>query len=123
MPALLRMREAGFRVWPFEDAALAGGTKNAKPLVVEMYTRLLTGAVAKSNAAARKAYLQRRRKEEAVYAGLSRGVMAKALAGEDAFDALVSALEMVRWRTEFAGLQRTEDAVSRLEGVTWRPGV
>jgi hypothetical protein len=121
MPALLRLREAGFRVWPFEDAALAG--KGAGPLVVEMYTRLLTGAVAKSNAAARKAYLQRRKKEEAVYAGLSRGVMAKALAGEDAFDALVSALEMVRWRQEFAGLKRTEDAALRLEGITWRPGI
>jgi hypothetical protein len=94
-----------------------------RPLVVEMYTRLLTGAVAKSNAEARKAYLARRRKEEAVYAGLSRGVMTKALAGEDAFDALVSALEMVRWREEFAGLRQTEDPVLRLEGVTWRPGV
>jgi hypothetical protein len=125
MPALLRLREAGFRVWPFEDAALAG--KEASPLVVEMYTRLLTGAVAKSNAAARKAYLERRKKEEAdgsqIWAGLSRGVMGKALAGEDAFDALVSALEMVRWREEFARLRQTEDAVLRLEGVTWRPGV
>jgi hypothetical protein len=121
MPALLRLREAGFRVWPFEDAALEGDSP--KPLVVEMYTRLLTGAVAKSNLEARKAYLERQRKEEAVYAGLSRGVMAKALAGEDAFDALVSALEMVRWRAEFAGLKRTEDAALRLEGVTWRPGV
>jgi hypothetical protein len=88
-----------------------------------MYTRLLTGAVAKSNAEARKAYLARRRKEEAVYAGLSRGVMAKALGSEDAFDALVSALEMVRWRAEFPGLKRTEDAALRLEGTTWRPGV
>jgi hypothetical protein len=127
MPALLRLREAGFRVWPFEDAALASGTEEPKPLVVEMYTRLLTGAVAKSNIEARKAYLARRRKEEAdgsqIWAGLSRGVMAKALAGEDAFDALVSALEMVRWRAEFAGLRRTEDARLRLEGVTWRPGV
>jgi uncharacterized hydantoinase/oxoprolinase family protein len=79
--------------------------------------------VAKSNAEARKTYLQRRKKEEAVYAGLLRGVMAKALAGEDAFAALVSALEMVRWRAEFARLKRTEDATLRLEGVTWRPGV
>jgi hypothetical protein len=123
MPALLRLREAGFRVWPFEDAALAPKAKEPKPLVIEMYTRLLTGAVAKSNAAARKAYLDRRKKEEAVYAGLSRSVMAKALASEDAFDALVSALEIGRWREEFAGLKQTEDAVLRLEGVTWRPGV
>ncbi|MEO6923278.1 MAG: hypothetical protein ABI142_05585, partial [Bryocella sp.] len=45
MPFLLRLREAGFRVWPFEDAAL--GAKRPQPLLVEMYTRLLTGAVAK----------------------------------------------------------------------------
>jgi hypothetical protein len=123
MPALVRLREAGFRVWPYEDAELGSEAKDPKPLVVEIYTRLLTGAVAKSNAEARRAYLGRRKKEEAVFAGLSREVMAKALAGEDAFDALVSALEMVRWREEFAGLRRTEDPVLRLEGVTWRPGV
>src|ERR1700677_712425 len=61
MPFLLRLREAGVRTWPFESAALteksrspAGMTTrkanaNARPLVVEMYTRLMTGAVAKSN--------------------------------------------------------------------------
>jgi hypothetical protein len=121
MPALLRLREAGFRIWPFEDAALSA--ESPRPLVIEMYTRLLTGAVAKSNGAARKTYLARRREEEAVYAGLSRGVMAKALGSEDGFDALVSALEMARWREEFAGLRRTKDAQLRLEGITWRPGV
>ena len=41
MPFLLRLREAGFRVWPFEDAAL--DAKRPQPLLVEMYTRLLTG--------------------------------------------------------------------------------
>jgi len=125
MPALLRLREAGFRIWPFEDAAFSSAS--AKPLVIEMYTRLLTGAVAKSNAAARSVYLTRRRKEEAddsqLWAGLSRAVMAKALGSEDGFDALVSALEMVRRREEFRGLKRTEDAQLRLEGITWRPGV
>lgn len=121
MPFLLRLREAGFRVWPFEDAAL--DAKQPRPLLVEMYTRLLTGAVAKSNPAARKAYLAAKRKEDAAYAGLSRGVMAKALGSEDAFDALICAMEMVRWRGEFAGLRATEDAELRLEGITWRPGV
>jgi hypothetical protein len=121
MPFLLRLREAGFRVWPFESAALAG--KVPQPLVVEMYTRLLTGAVKKSNAAARREYLMARRKGEAAYAGLSRGVMTKALGSEDGFDALVCALEMVRWRGEFAGLKATTDEVLRVEGITWRPGV
>jgi Protein of unknown function (DUF429) len=121
MPWLMKLRAAGFRVWPFEASAL--GAKDASPLVVEMYTRLLTGAVKKSNAEARRAYLAAKKKTDAGYAGLSRAVVAKALASEDAFDALVCCLEMVRWRGEFAGLRATRDGVLRLEGITWRPGV
>jgi len=66
MPFLLQLWEAGFRVWPFEDSAV--GTKEPQPLLVEMYTRLLTGAVAKSNPVARKAYLTARRKAIPEYA-------------------------------------------------------
>ena len=136
MPFLLRLHGAGFRVWPFENAALGGaahakGAKGAKvregrpvrPLLVEMYTRLMTGAVAKSNEGARAAYLKVRKKSDAVYAGISRGVYAKALGSEDAFDALVSTMEMVRYAGEFAGLKATKDAALLLEGLTWRPGV
>jgi hypothetical protein len=92
-------------------------------MVVEMYTRLMTGAVAKSNEAARKAYLAARRKNDAVYAGISRGVMRSAEGSEDAFDALVSTMEMVRHAGEFRGLRATTDEELRLEGITWRPGV
>jgi hypothetical protein len=132
MPFLLRLREAGFRVWPFEDAALRGRRSPAgmttrkacvTPLVVEMYTRLMTGAVAKSNPEARRMYLKAKRKEDALYAGISRAVMKKAEGSEDAFDALVSVLEMVRQRADFGGLRATGDAELRLEGITWRPGV
>jgi hypothetical protein len=124
MPYLLRLRQAGFRVWPYDDASL----DKQRPMLVEMYTRLLTGAVKKSNPAARKEYLAARKKtagEEygGLYAGLSRGVLEKALGSEDAFDALVCCIEMVRWQAEFAGLKRTQDALFRLEGITWRPGV
>jgi hypothetical protein len=121
----MKLREAGFRVWPFEAASLgaAVGGEQPQPLLVEMYTRLLTGPVKKSNELARKAYLSEKRRSDAAYAGLSRAVMAKALASEDAFDALVCCLEMVRWQEEFAGLRATGDEVLRLEGITWRPGV
>ncbi|MCU1252449.1 MAG: hypothetical protein JWQ49_5478 [Edaphobacter sp.] len=121
MPFLLRLREAGFRVWPFESASFDG--KKPQSLVVEMYTRLLTGAVKKSNPVARREYLLAKKKSDAAYVGLSRGVMAKAMGSEDAFDALVCCMEMVRWRGEFAGLRATRDEVLRLEGITWRPGV
>lgn len=121
MPFLLHLWESGFCVWPFESSALA--TKKPAPLLVEMYTRLLTGAVAKSNEVARRTYLTAKRRSDSAYAGLSRGVLAKAYASEDAFDALVCAMEMVQVREGFARLQTISDPLLRLEGVTWRPGV
>jgi hypothetical protein len=118
IPYLLTLREAGFAVWPFDAPAL-----ERSPMVVEIYTRLMTGAVNKSSEGARTEYLGKKRKESALYAGLSRGVLAKAKGSEDAFDALVSAMVMVEHRGEFAGLRATKDEVLRLEGNTWRPGV
>jgi len=117
MPFLLRLREAGFRTWPFEAAS------PNKPLVVEMYTRLMTGAVAKRNPTARKAYLSARRKQDPLFAPVSRAVFRTAEASEDAFDALISTMEMVRYAGEFARLKATKDPILRLEGITWRPGV
>jgi len=121
VPWLLRLWDHGFRVWPFEAAELQG--RKPRPLLVEMYTRLLTGPVKKSNPLARKAYLLDKKRTDALYDGLSRAVVAKAEGSEDGFDALVCCLEMVRWRGEFAGLRATGDAISRLEGITWRPGI
>jgi hypothetical protein len=120
MSFLLRLREAGFRVWPFEAASLGA---HAKPLIVEMYTRLMTGPVAKSNPTARKAYLAARRKHDPLYAPITRSVYRTAEASEDAFDALVSTMQMVQHASEFAALKPTRDATLRLEGITWRPGV
>ena len=120
MPFLLALWESGFRVWPFESALLSGA--KPQPLLVEMYTRLMTGAVAKSNEAARRAYLAAKRKSDAAYAGLGHEVLAKAYGSEDAFDALVSVVEMVRYGEEFAGLKATKDKMLCLEGITWRPG-
>ena len=121
IPGLLRLREAGFGVWPFDTPRL--GTSGPRPLVVEIYTRLMTGAVNKSSEAARTAYLAKKRRESSLYAGLSRAVLAKARGSEDAFDALVSAMVMVEHRGDFARLPKTEDEVFLLEGHTWVPGL
>ena len=121
MPWLLKLHEAGFRVWPYESARL--GAKAPQPLLLEMYTRLLTGPVKKSNPVARQTYLKQRRAEDPLYAGLTRTVLARAHASEDAFDALVCCLEMLRHRDEFSWLRATRDPTLRLEGITWRPGV
>ncbi|QHN04930.1 hypothetical protein FTO74_17345 [Granulicella sp. WH15] len=117
MPWLLRLHEAGFRVWPFESA------RPCQPLLIEMYTRLLTGAVKKSNPVARREYLLNRRKTDTLYTTLPRPILAKAHASEDAFDALVCCLEMLRHRAEFPVLRATNDPTLRLEGITWRPGI
>jgi hypothetical protein len=118
---LLRLRSAGFRVWPFDQPQLIGRTP--KPLVVEMYTRLNTGAVHKSNAGARAAYLLKKRREDAAYAGLSRTVMQRARSGEDAFDALVSTMVMAERAETFAELPQPRDPLCGIEGWTWAPEV
>jgi hypothetical protein len=121
MTMLQRLHDADFRIWPLESSAI--DAKTPRPLLVEMYTRLMTGAVAKSNAEARKKYLAAKRKTDALYALLGRTVVAKAQGSEDAFDALVSVIEMARYGEEFGGLKATRDPELRREGLTWRPGV
>ena len=121
IPMLEQLHKAGFRVWPMEGASF--DTEEPRPLLIEMYTRLMTGAVAKSNAAARKRYLAQRRTEDPMFEPVSRAVLKKAEGSEDAFDALVSTLEMVRHADAFPRLQATTDPQLLLEGNTWRPGI
>ena len=121
MPILLRLREAGFAIWPFDRPSLKQG--QGSPMVVEMYSRLNTGPVHKSNPAARAAYLLRKRGEDAAYAALPRNVMQKARASEDAFDALVSCMVMTAERERFASLPMPRDTAYTIEGWTWAAGV
>ena len=123
MRLLARLHEAGWRVWPFEDAALRADEPQPKPLLTEMYTRLMTGAVAKSNASARKQYLAQRRRDDGLFAPVSRAVLKRAEGSEDAFDALVSTLEMVRHAASFSRLRASRNPEILLEGNTWRPGI
>ena len=121
MTMLERLHDAGFRIWPLETSAI--DAKRPRPLLVEMYTRLMTGAVAKSNPEARKKYLSAKRKTDTLYASLGRAVLAKAQGSEDAFDALASVIEMARYADEFGKLKATRNPELRREGLTWRPGV
>lgn len=126
MPILLKLREAGFRVWPFDLPALAPpalASDPPQPLVVEMYSRLNTGPVHKSNPEKRAAYLAQKRREDPAYGGLSRSALATARASEDAFDALVSCMVMTARRSEFATLPTPADPCYKVEGWTWAPGV
>jgi len=100
MQALHRLAAAGFSVWPFDPPA--------RPLVVEIFPRLLTRAVVKSSQAARARYL--------ADVALPPALHAHAEASEDAFDAAISALAMERGFGPLA-----EEPAYALEGKIWTP--
>ena len=82
MPALLRLRAAGFAIWPFDPPRF--------PMALEIYPRWLTGRVQKRSAVSRRLHL-------AVHAGREdRALVEIAASNEDAFDAAASAIEMAR---------------------------
>jgi hypothetical protein len=105
MPYLPHLREAGFSIWPFDSTQ--------RSMVVEMYPRLLTGAVVKSSPTARKSYL--------VGWHLPPSLRRLAEDSEDAFDAAVSALVMSRYLDAILGLQPAVDPRTLLEGSIWVP--
>ncbi len=107
MPHLLRLREAGFGIWPFDPPS--------RWTVVEIYPRLLTGAVHKRNGEHRARYLG-----ESPWS--VPGPFASAIgASEDAFDSAISALVMSRHSDQLASLPQTADPLTILEGDVWRP--
>jgi hypothetical protein len=108
MSALARLRGAGFHVWPFDAPGW--------PLALEIYPRLLTGAVRKSDPLARRRVLADRFPEA------DRTLAEVAAGSEDAFDAAVSALTMAAHGDELAALPHLVDRRSRMEGCLWRPG-
>lgn len=114
IPILPRLSRAGFSVWPFDVTGL--------PMLVEIYPRLLTGEVKKSNEDARAAYLADKHETDVAYRVLSKDVMAKAQRSEDAFDALVSVMEMAQRRASFLELKEATDEVTLLEGAVWGAG-
>lgn len=111
MPHLLRLAEAGFAIWPMHDA----GPRH--PRALEIYPRLLTGPVVKRSLDARRLHLEER------WPDLNEATAAVVASTEDAFDAAVSALVMDRHRHELAALPPARDALDRLEGRIWVPGI
>lgn len=107
MPCLLILRDAGFSIWPFD------GAKSC--MVIEIYPRLLTGAVNRANYDARVELLRE-------YAEIDTDLAYKAACSEDAFDAAVSAVEMSRQIGDFSSsLSIATDPTKLIEGEIWRP--
>jgi hypothetical protein len=107
MPVLRRLRAAGFHVWPFDPPAF--------PLVVEIYPRVLTGAVNKSGFAERCEYLRTN------FPDIATERAVHAMQSDDAFDAAVSALVMSRCADELRALPAVHDPQRRVEGLIWEP--
>ncbi len=107
-PVLARLRRAGFAIWPFDAPA-------TPPVAIEIYPRLLTGAVVKSDPAARRAHLEHR------HPGLRPSLRELAVRSEDAFDAAVSALVMSAHEADLRALPTMDDPVARREGWVWAP--
>ena len=114
IPVLQQLSRSGFAVWPFEVPRM--------PLIVEIYPRLLTGEVKKSNDAAKSEYLALKTERNEAYRKLSKEVIQKARRSEDAFDALVSVMAMVERRESFLSLEQASDAITLLEGAVWGAG-
>jgi hypothetical protein len=84
--------------------------------VVEIYPRLLTGAVGKSIAGQWAVFLPNR------FPSLRRAHLASAAKSEDAFDAAVSALVMIENVEHLLSLPPESERVFRAEGRIWHPG-
>lgn len=108
MPVLDRLHHAGFHVWPYDDPGW--------PLVLEIYPRVFTGPVRKSNTADRELLVRSR------YPQLDEHLLAAMISSEDAFDAAISALEMTRHLDALCALPHAPGALARLEGIVWFPG-
>ena len=106
-PALLRLQDAGYAIWPFDDPAPA-------PVAVEIWPRAFTGPVVKSNPVARARHLDEHVPD------LPAALRAAAVGSEDAFDAAVSAVVMSRHEAQLRALPPIDDV--RVEGEVWSAG-
>ncbi len=106
MPMLLALRDAGWAVWPFNAPS--------SHTLVEIYPRMFTGPVVKSNAGARAEQLAR------VGGRIAAEFIDAMVASEDAFDAGLSAIAMSAAIAR-APLSIVTDPIARIEGKIWVP--
>jgi hypothetical protein len=102
MPGLAGLRDSGIAVWPFD----AAGPRTVFEVYPSLYARVAT-----NDAEGRARHLERFGTD--VLAAPEREA---AIATDDAFDAVVSALAMWDRRAELLALEATTDPVTRIEG-------
>jgi hypothetical protein len=107
-PSLARLRAGGFRIWPFHDGP-------SLPVVVEIYPRLCTGPVVKSDTADRRAHCA------TALTDVDAALLEHAFVSDDAFDALCAVVVMARHADDLRALPTLVDDRRRVEGEIWRP--
>ncbi len=90
MPLLASLSAEGFSVWPFDGAS--------ERMVIEIYPRILTRGVIKSDHLARERYLEQDGR-------IPPHLFDVAASGEDPFDAAISALERARHVEEITAVR------------------
>jgi hypothetical protein len=109
MPCLLQLHQNGFSIWPFD---LPGW-----PRTIEIYPRLFTPGIVKSDPEARRSFVQRYR--ERCSSELFDQVAKNVSDSDDAFDALASAFAMSERIPELCSLTQSTDPQTNLEGAIW----
>ena len=109
MPVLDRLQREGFAVWPFTPLR-----PNAS-IAVEIYPRLWSRGVIKSNLEARHAFLN----QSVRFRQLGDDVKEAMSYSEDSFDAAISALAMDTNRESLERLARVQDPILMREGIIW----
>ncbi len=107
MLLLRQLSREGFSIWPFQP--------NGWPRVIEIWPRTLTGQVRKTNLGARREYI------DTHCPTLSTEWQHCAADSEDAFDAIVSAIEMNKYIGELESLWQETDPSYLKEGRIWGP--
>ena len=108
MPFLAALLDAGFSVWPFQEPS--------SHVVIEIYPRILTGAVIKRSPEARMRFL-----DNPDFASFTEDWRTEAAGSEHAFDAAVSVCVMNKHLHAFESLKKTTNPQLSLEGIIWDP--
>lgn len=114
LPALVRLRDAGAAIWPFDEPQPGGTT------VIEIYPRLFYGPAVETGKTpqakeTRRAYLGQ------YYSGVEQQWRDKMIESGDAFDAGVSALVMSANGSNLRDLRQATDPRTLSEGEIWSP--
>jgi hypothetical protein len=112
MPLLLRLRDAGFSIWPFDVPAVT-------PVALELYPRRLYPEATCLAHLSKRSWSSRHAHLEQWFPHHPRPLLERAAGSEDAFDAAVCALVMSGHAEQLRALPAQADR--RLEGMVWEP--